>query len=168
MKCSRHLDVETGLSCGRCDTPICPRCVVATDVGSRCPSCSPSRAPTHREVKLSYLSQASTAALASGAALGLIWGLIMPQTKGGISLLSLVVGALIGYLIAAAIGKATHQRSGLPFQLIAVVGVAVAYFAHNLAALFMRDLDAATILNNDPSTYVAAIIAAGVAYYSLR
>src|SRR3990170_1837286 len=33
--CARHPDTETGLLCGRCETPICPRCVVMTDVGAR-------------------------------------------------------------------------------------------------------------------------------------
>ncbi len=44
MRCSRHANIETDLSCGRCGTPICPRCLVQTDVGIRCPRCaSPAR-----------------------------------------------------------------------------------------------------------------------------
>ncbi len=42
--CARHPDVETGLACGRCGTPICPRCLVYTAAGTRCPDCG--RAPT--------------------------------------------------------------------------------------------------------------------------
>ncbi|HEX2914551.1 MAG TPA: B-box zinc finger protein [Chloroflexia bacterium] len=38
--CARHPEVETGLRCGRCDTPICPRCMVHADVGIRCPDCA--------------------------------------------------------------------------------------------------------------------------------
>ena len=40
MKCAAHPDTETGLSCGRCDTPICPRCLVETPVGARCRKCA--------------------------------------------------------------------------------------------------------------------------------
>ncbi|MDA0256830.1 MAG: rhomboid family intramembrane serine protease, partial [Chloroflexi bacterium] len=35
--CERHPETETELRCQRCDTPICPRCMVQTPVGFRCP-----------------------------------------------------------------------------------------------------------------------------------
>jgi hypothetical protein len=41
MKCARHSDTETSLACGRCDTPVCVRCMVHTDVGIRCRTCAP-------------------------------------------------------------------------------------------------------------------------------
>src|SRR6184192_819409 len=40
LRCARHPGVETVLRCGRCETPICPRCLVATPVGARCPTCA--------------------------------------------------------------------------------------------------------------------------------
>lgn len=43
MKCARHSDTETSLTCGRCETPVCVRCVVQTDVGIRCRTCAPVR-----------------------------------------------------------------------------------------------------------------------------
>jgi hypothetical protein len=43
MKCARHGDTETSLACGRCETPVCTRCVVQTDVGIRCRTCAPIR-----------------------------------------------------------------------------------------------------------------------------
>ena len=43
MKCARHGDTETSLTCGRCETPICVRCLVQTDVGIRCRTCAPVR-----------------------------------------------------------------------------------------------------------------------------
>lgn len=43
MKCARHPDTETALACGRCDTPVCVRCMVHTDVGIRCRTCAPVR-----------------------------------------------------------------------------------------------------------------------------
>jgi hypothetical protein len=41
MRCARHPRTQTDLTCGRCDTPICPRCLVHTEVGIRCPKCAP-------------------------------------------------------------------------------------------------------------------------------
>ena len=37
-RCAEHPDVETGLRCGRCETPICPKCMIMTPVGARCES----------------------------------------------------------------------------------------------------------------------------------
>ncbi len=38
--CARHSKTETLLRCGRCSTPICPRCMVQSGVGIRCPDCA--------------------------------------------------------------------------------------------------------------------------------
>jgi hypothetical protein len=43
MRCAKHNE-ETSVSCGRCETPVCPRCMVHTDVGVRCRNCAPVQA----------------------------------------------------------------------------------------------------------------------------
>lgn len=37
--CYRHSDRETGVSCTRCERPICPDCMVEASVGFQCPEC---------------------------------------------------------------------------------------------------------------------------------
>ncbi|MER7755952.1 rhomboid family intramembrane serine protease [Kitasatospora sp. NPDC097643] len=37
--CYRHPETATGVSCTRCERPICPRCMVAASVGFQCPEC---------------------------------------------------------------------------------------------------------------------------------
>lgn len=39
VRCYRHPDRETGISCTRCDRPICPECMIAASVGYQCPEC---------------------------------------------------------------------------------------------------------------------------------
>lgn len=39
MHCANHPDVETELACGRCNRPICTRCLTHTEVGIRCQEC---------------------------------------------------------------------------------------------------------------------------------
>jgi hypothetical protein len=39
MRCAYHPNTETDLTCGRCNAPICPRCLIHTEVGIRCPKC---------------------------------------------------------------------------------------------------------------------------------
>lgn len=38
--CGKHTKVVTRLRCGRCETPICPKCIVYTPAGTRCRACS--------------------------------------------------------------------------------------------------------------------------------
>ncbi|MEV7613086.1 rhomboid family intramembrane serine protease [Streptomyces sp. NPDC089799] len=37
--CYRHPGRETGISCTRCDRPICPTCMISASVGYQCPEC---------------------------------------------------------------------------------------------------------------------------------
>ncbi|MFZ3498945.1 rhomboid family intramembrane serine protease [Streptomyces sp. 5.8] len=37
--CYRHPDRETGISCTRCERPICPECMIDASVGFQCPEC---------------------------------------------------------------------------------------------------------------------------------
>ncbi|QEU93094.1 rhomboid family intramembrane serine protease [Streptomyces kanamyceticus] len=37
--CYRHPDRETGITCTRCERPICPECMISASVGFHCPEC---------------------------------------------------------------------------------------------------------------------------------
>ena len=163
MQCARHPKVETGLSCGRCDTPICPRCVIQTDVGARCPACVPRQRPVGLEVGTRYLAQGLGAAAGAGAALGAIWGLLLPPTGvGGFGFFGLILAAFIGYLIAQTVSRAANRRTSTTIQLIAVLGVFIAYLVRNLVG------DQVLFVENDVAGYASAIVAGAVAFAYLR
>jgi len=159
MQCARHPNVETELSCGRCETPICPRCAVFTDVGARCPACAPARKLPQFEIGPVYLLRGAAAALAAGAGLGAVWGVLLP---GRIGLFGLLLAALLGYLIAEAVSAATNRKSGTPLQVVAAGGAIAAYLIRNLV------IGNELLPADDLFGYIAVIVAGAVAISRLR
>jgi hypothetical protein len=129
--CARHPNVETGLACGRCETPICPRCAVFTDVGARCPDCAPRRTLPQFEISILTLARAAGAAAAAGAVLGAAWGLLLP---GGFGFFMIFLGIGLGYGVGESVSWATNRKSGTALQVIAALGVVLAYFMRNALA----------------------------------
>ena len=148
MQCARHPKVETELTCGRCETPICPRCAVFTDVGARCPTCAPARKLPQFEVGFIYLLRGGGAGLSAGALLGAVWGALLP---GG-----------IGYAIAEAVSWATDRKAGPPLQVVAAIGALVAYLVRNLV------IGDGLLPTDDLFGYIAVIVAGAVAISRLR
>ncbi|MFN8053105.1 MAG: rhomboid family intramembrane serine protease [Acidimicrobiales bacterium] len=48
--CYRHADRRAGVTCQRCNRPICPSCMVSASVGFQCPECAKSGAKQQRLV----------------------------------------------------------------------------------------------------------------------
>lgn len=131
MHCARHPNVETGLACGRCETPICPKCMVMTDVGARCPACAPARKLPQFEVGPLLVVRGLAAGLLAGAALGAVWGALFP---GGLGFFSIFLGIGIGYGVAEPVSVAAKRKSGTALQISAAMGVVLAYLVRNLVA----------------------------------
>jgi hypothetical protein len=129
--CQRHPSVETGLRCGRCETPICPKCAVFTDVGARCPDCAPRRKLPQFEVSPLYFARGAGAGAGAGALAGAAWGLLVPDIAG---LFAILAGAGLGYCIGESISLSTNRKAGVPLQMVAVAGACIAYIARNLVA----------------------------------
>ncbi len=49
-RCYRHADRRAGVTCQRCNRPICPSCMVSASVGFQCPECSKQGAKQQRLV----------------------------------------------------------------------------------------------------------------------
>ena len=160
MRCANHPNVETELTCGRCEKPICLRCVIQTPVGGRCRQCAGiRRLPTYHISPL-YLARGAGTALAAGAAAGAAWWLVLPYRAG--IFFGVLIALALGYAVGEAVSRATNRKSGPPLQALAAGGVILAYLVRNL-------LEGAPLLpRDDPVGYVILVLAALVALGRLR
>ena len=134
-RCARHPDVETNLRCGKCGTPICPRCMVQSPVGARCPDCAKlTKIPTYR-VSSSFYLRAVVAGLVSAVVTGIVWGII--ESYLPFRFFSLIIAAGIGYLIGEAISRSVNRKRGTTLAAIGVFSVAVSFVVTYLADYIM-------------------------------
>ena len=128
VRCARHPDVETALRCGRCSTPICPRCMVQTPVGARCPTCARLyKLPTFRVSPAYYLRAAGTA-LGMAVVTGVIWGVF--NNLVAFFWLNLALAAGVGYAIGEVVGLAVNRKRGRWLAVVGGAGVAAAYLVN--------------------------------------
>ncbi len=129
--CVRHPSIETGLRCGRCDDLICPRCLVQTPVGARCPDCarSPAVAIPMLQLGARHYVLAFGTALGLGAALGVAWWWVLPFRLG--LFFGAFLGVGMGWLMFKAVDRAVPNKRGTPIQVAIGAGPIVAYLLRN-------------------------------------
>ena len=167
MQCAKHPNVETELACGKCGTPICPRCMHHTPVGARCRTCAGIRRLPTYNVPPAVLVRGVGAGIVAGVLLGGVWGLLLPLNFLG--LFSLLAALGLGYLVGEAVAAATNRRAGPPLQAAAVAGVVVAYLIRTaILASSFRDVGLFELLRTDLFGYIAVALASWVAVSRLR
>jgi hypothetical protein len=125
VPCKRHPAVETNLYCGRCGDPICPKCLVQTPVGARCPTCARmSRLPTY-SVSGKYYARAAGAGLAIALIFGSIWALIRVVPYFGF--FNFLIGAAVGFSIGEGISLISNHKRGIGLAVAAGVAVVISY-----------------------------------------
>lgn len=110
MKCALHPEVETLLTCGKCGQPICPRCLVQTPVGARCPQCAALKRLPIFEVKAKHYLAASVVGLGVAGAFALVWWAIWQVALGNLGYLALLLLVLMGYVIGELISLSVNRR----------------------------------------------------------
>ena len=149
VECPRDPGVETALRCSRCETPICPRCLVQTPVGARCKNCARvSHSPIY-VLSGQHIVRAALASIIGGVIMGLIWGFILlPFTVG---FLSIFIGAGLGYAFTRLLELATNRKRGPAVVAFAIVGIMIAW---GMQFLFVP-----------PRIALYGLVAVGVAIY---
>ncbi len=105
-RCSYHPDVETELTCTECGKPICPKEMVLTPVGYKCPEDARAKRGQYTYVKPKQLVLAILAGLAVGTGGAFIAGAF----AGGF--FTILIGILWGSLTAEAVRRASGGHRG--------------------------------------------------------
>jgi hypothetical protein len=121
--CKRHPKIETNLACGKCGDPICPKCMVETPVGARCPKCARlSRVPTY-QLSGKYYLRAAGAGLGASILGGIVWGFVAVF----LGFFTLLLSAAIGYGIGELISLSVNRKSGTGLAIIGAIAVVISY-----------------------------------------
>ena len=127
--CARHSKRETNIRCGRCDTPICPDCLVHAPVGMRCPDCAKvNKVPTY-DVPFTYVLRAIAAGVITAFVLGIAYtfaarysinlGLLgIPIFNLLLPYLNMAVIVAIGFATGEAISLAVNRKRGNTLKVI--------------------------------------------------
>ena len=148
MHCYRHPRRETRVSCATCGRPICTECMVATDVGIKCPD--DAKLPRGARAGVMKSNQVLRSILAGlGVALAgipVVWVLFsLPFT--------LLLSAAAGYGAGTLINRAGGRNGGPLAIAISVLATAIPFFV-----VLAPDLLAGGIVN--PFSLIAPLIAA--------
>jgi hypothetical protein len=121
LRCARHPATETVLRCGRCDTPICPRCLVTTPVGARCPSCARVKRFTlllkPRELALAVAYGTGAAAIGTAIVLAVVMRMLGP----------LIGFAIVGFAVGEAVSIGANRKRARELGPVAVACLFVGY-----------------------------------------
>jgi hypothetical protein len=132
MQCDAHPNVETELRCGKCEKPICPRCMIQSPVGARCRECANLRRPVQYTLNRTLLVRAAGAALGVALGVGLLWAYLLPNLIRQLGFFSFFAAMGFGWLVAEAMGRAARRRRGTEMRVIAVAACVLVYLVHNL------------------------------------
>jgi hypothetical protein len=153
MRCYRHPDRETRVSCATCGRPICTECMVPTDVGIKCPD--DARLPRGARAGVMKGDQIARSLLA-GAAVALLGAVIVYFVLPQIGFGRLILSGLAGYFAGMFVHRAGGRNGGPIAMAISGVSVALAFVP----------LLAQSVLNGN--LLLPALIAVGFAVYNSR
>ena len=163
MKCAYHPNVETNLRCGKCDKPICPKCMVQTPVGARCRDCAGlDKLPTFRVSTRYYLTAAGTS-LGMAIACGAAWGLI--EWLVPIFSLNILLAPAAGYAIGEVTSLAVNRKRGTGLAVVGGIAAAVSYIFSLLAISLFAGISFYQALPVSIFSVIYHIIAVGLGIF---
>jgi len=119
-ECAFHPGVETEVRCAQCERPICPKDMVVTPVGYKCPICAKPKRSEYFYIKPKQL--------AGGIALGLLAGiggglLIAVSGLASMGFVFLIMPFVWGLFVAEAVRRGAGGHRGPIMATIAAVAI---------------------------------------------
>jgi hypothetical protein len=166
--CATHPNVETELRCGRCEKPICAKCLVHTPVGARCPDCAQVRGLPTYSVGTPTIVRGAGAAIVAGTACGVVWWLFNLFAYSLGLFFVLLGGFAIGYVVGEAVAVATNRRRGTPLEIAAGAGCVLAYLIRAGLLVIVDGWTFDTFRLVDALALVSVLFAAFIAVQRVR
>jgi hypothetical protein len=157
MRCYRHPDRETRVSCATCGRPICTECMIQTEVGVKCPD--DARLPRGARVGIMKRDQVAKSFLA-GVAVALLGALVVYYVLSQIGFGRLIIAALAGYGAGTLIHRAGGSNGGPLAMAISGVAVAIAFVPSLVQPILSGNVPIFLLL--------PALVAVGFAVYTSR
>lgn len=120
-QCSFHPDVETEMSCAECGRAICPKEMVLTPVGYKCPVCAKPKKSQYTYVKPKQL----LAAIVVGGLAGVGGAFLLEALVGRGGFFGFILGYMWGVLTAEAARRASGGHRGRELTVVAAVAIVV-------------------------------------------
>jgi hypothetical protein len=156
MRCYRHPDRETRVSCATCGRPICTECMVPTEVGIKCPD--DARLPRGARAGVMKGNQIARSLLA-GAAVALL-GVPVVYAIFQIGFLTFILSAVAGYGAGTLVHRAGGRNGGPIAMAISGIAVILAYVPFMAGPLLAGNFPVFLVL--------PALVAVGFAVYNSR
>ena len=132
MRCAKHPKVETNLTCGKCGKLICPKCLVQTDVGMRCPECANLKSLPTYQVSPMYYLRAVGAGIGVALACGFVWLGIYYVPLPFIFFFRLFIAAGAGYAIGEVVSLSVNRKRGPGLAIISGLGATLSFAIANV------------------------------------
>ncbi len=150
QQCPRHPTISTRLRCSKCGTPICPRCMVETPVGFRCPSCAGLSGLAWSDVPTRLLLRAGLAGLLVAVTVGWLWSRA-PAWQFYLAL-------LLGFGVAEAMAWAARAQRGVALQILGMICVALGLILSRLFLLGRAGLSLAELVTHLGDARLCALL----------
>ena len=128
-ECSFHPGVETEMRCAECERPICPKEMVLTPVGYKCPICAKPKRSQYVYIKPKQL----LGGIALGALAGIGGGYLLGMTGFTFFLISIFWGMLTG----EAVRRGSGGHRGPVLAVVASLCIVIGSLAGGLGLLAM-------------------------------
>ncbi len=132
MQCAKHPDVETNLACGKCGKPICPKCLVQTPVGVRCPECANLKSLPTYQVSTPYYLRATGAGIGIALACGFVWLGIYLVPLPFMFFFRFLIAAGAGYAIGEVVSLAVNRKRGTGLAIVSGLSAALCFAIPNV------------------------------------